>query len=58
LLPGCGLKQLLARAGNAYLQVLDATTLADVLSNTLTAGLFQNEPLPEPIMSNEDIKAQ
>lgn len=34
LLPGCGLKHLLARAGNAYLQVLDAATLADVLLNT------------------------
>lgn len=32
LLPGCGLKHLLARAGNAYLQVLDTATLADILS--------------------------
>ncbi|SJM90214.1 HTH-type transcriptional regulator NsrR [Crenothrix polyspora] len=32
LLPGCGLRQLLTRAGNAYLQVLDKATLADVLS--------------------------
>lgn len=39
LLPGCGLKHLLARAGNAYLQVLDATTLADVLLNTMPVEL-------------------
>jgi len=32
LLPGCSLKHLFARAGNAYLQVLDAATLADVLT--------------------------
>lgn len=31
LLPNCGLKQLLLRAGNAYLQVLDAATLVDML---------------------------
>jgi Rrf2 family nitric oxide-sensitive transcriptional repressor len=36
LLPGCGLKQLLARAGDAYFQVLDAATLADVLSSSVT----------------------
>lgn len=36
LLPGCGLKHLLARAGDAYLQVLDAATLADLLSGTDT----------------------
>jgi len=36
LLPNCGLKHLLARAGDAYLQVLDAATLADVLSGTVT----------------------
>ena len=41
LLPGCGLKHLLARAGNAYLQVLDAATLADVLSGTVTIGAHQ-----------------
>lgn len=39
LLPACGLKHLLARAGNAYLQVLDAATLADVLSGTTTIAL-------------------
>jgi Rrf2 family nitric oxide-sensitive transcriptional repressor len=39
LLPNCGLKHLLARAGNAYLQVLDAATLADVLSGTVTVEL-------------------
>jgi Rrf2 family transcriptional regulator, nitric oxide-sensitive transcriptional repressor len=44
LLPGCGLKHLLARAGNAYLQVLDATTLADVLSGTASIELPRKEP--------------
>ncbi len=39
LLPNCGLKHLLARAGDAYLQVLDAATLADVLSGTVTVEL-------------------
>jgi len=39
LLPSCGLKHLLARAGNAYLQVLDATTLADVLLGAVTVEL-------------------
>lgn len=38
LLPACGLKHLLAKAGNAYLQMLDAATLADVLSNSALAG--------------------
>lgn len=33
-LPGCGLKQLITRAGDAYLQVLDSATLADVLLGT------------------------
>ena len=55
LLPGCGLKHLLARAGDAYLQVLDAATLADVLSNTVTVGLLQNEPVSELIQCDEDI---
>jgi len=36
LLPNCGLKHLLARAGDAYLQVLDAATLADVLLVAVT----------------------
>ncbi len=31
---GCGLKHLLAKAGNAYLEVLDNATLADVLEGT------------------------
>ncbi|MDD5322006.1 MAG: Rrf2 family transcriptional regulator [Methylococcales bacterium] len=39
LLPNCGLKHLLARAGNAYLQVLDAATLADVLIGTVAVEL-------------------
>ena len=43
LLPGCGLKHLLARAGDAYLQVLDAATLADVLSGTVTVDLLRKE---------------
>jgi Rrf2 family transcriptional regulator, nitric oxide-sensitive transcriptional repressor len=44
LLPGCGLKQLLARAGDAYLQVLDAATLADVLLGTVNIELPRKEP--------------
>ncbi|MFI3158592.1 MAG: Rrf2 family transcriptional regulator [Methylococcaceae bacterium] len=51
LLPGCGLKYLLARAGNAYLQVLDAATLADVLLDTALVELSQNEPLATPAPS-------
>ena len=43
LLPTCGLKHLLARAGDAYLQVLDAATLADVVSGTLTVELPRKE---------------
>ncbi|MFA5922202.1 MAG: Rrf2 family transcriptional regulator [Methylococcaceae bacterium] len=43
LLPGCGLKQLLGRAGNAYLQVLDSATLADLLSGTVTVELPHKE---------------
>ncbi len=43
-LPSCGLKNLLARAGDAYLHVLDAATLADVLSGTVTVDLPQKEP--------------
>jgi Rrf2 family nitric oxide-sensitive transcriptional repressor len=39
LIPTCGLKHLLARAGNAYLQVLDAATLADVSFSTVTVEL-------------------
>lgn len=39
LLPGCGLKQLLARAGNAYLQVFDEATLADILPSITTVAL-------------------
>jgi len=43
LLPNCGLKHLLARAGNAYLQVLDAATLADVLLGTAAIKMPQKE---------------
>lgn len=43
LLPHCGLKQLIAHAGNAYLQVLDAATLADVLLGSVSAELPQKE---------------
>lgn len=43
LLPNCGLKHLLARAGNTYLQVLDAATLADVLSGTEAVVMLQKE---------------
>jgi Rrf2 family nitric oxide-sensitive transcriptional repressor len=34
LRPGCGLKHVLTRAGNAYFQILDNATLADVLLET------------------------
>ena len=44
LLPSCGLKHLLARAGDAYLQVLDAATLAEVLSGTVSIELPRKEP--------------
>ncbi len=37
---GCGLKSLLAKAGNAYLQTLDSATLADVLSGTMAVSSF------------------
>jgi len=43
LLPSCGLKQLLGRAGDAYLKVLDTATLADVLSGTVTVALPRKE---------------
>lgn len=43
LLPDCGLKHLLARAGDAYLQMLDAATLADVALGTAPVELAQNE---------------
>jgi Rrf2 family nitric oxide-sensitive transcriptional repressor len=43
LLPDCGLKHLLAHAGNAYLQVLDAATLADVLLDTVAVKPPQKE---------------
>lgn len=43
LLPGCGLKHLLASAGNAYLQILDAATLADVLLGTVAVELPKKE---------------
>jgi len=43
LLPSCGLKHLFARAGNAYLQVLDAATLADVLLDTINVEMPDKE---------------
>lgn len=43
LLPACGLKQLLARAGDAYLQMLDAATLADVALGTTPVEVAQSE---------------
>lgn len=43
LLPSCGLKHLLSRAGNAYLQILDEATLADVLLDTTPVAMLQNK---------------
>jgi len=43
LLPSCGLKHLFARAGNAYLQVLDTATLEDVLLSSELAQPPQME---------------
>lgn len=43
LLPNCSLKHLLARAGDAYLQVLDAATLADMLSGAVTVDPSRKE---------------
>ena len=48
-LPSCGLKHLLARAGDAYLQVLDAATLADVSLGTVTVDLPHKEPSDKQI---------
>lgn len=42
-LPNCGLQDLLTHAGNAYLQVLDAATLADVLLGTATVEMPRKE---------------
>jgi len=39
LLPNCGLKHLFAKAGNAYLNILDSATLADVLLGKTTIAL-------------------
>jgi Rrf2 family nitric oxide-sensitive transcriptional repressor len=43
LLPSCGLKQLLGRAGDAYLKVLDSATLKDVLSGKVAIELPPKE---------------
>jgi Rrf2 family nitric oxide-sensitive transcriptional repressor len=43
LLPSCGLKQLFAHAGNTYLQVLDAATLADILLGTVSLEQLREE---------------
>lgn len=48
LLPNCGLKRLLARAGDAYLQVLDEATLADALSGTAPITLPKVAPISLP----------
>lgn len=53
LLPGCGLKYLLAQAGAAYLQVLDAATLADVFLKTERVELSQIEPPPTPGLNDD-----
>lgn len=44
LLPNCGLKHLFARAGNAYLDILDSATLADVLLGITTIDLNPQIP--------------
>lgn len=44
LLPNCGLKHLFARAGNAYLDILDSATLADVLLGLTTIDLNPQIP--------------
>ena len=49
LLPACGLKHLLARAGNAYLQVLDTATLADMVSGT---RIVESSPSKAPAIPN------
>lgn len=49
LLPGCGLKHLLTRAGDAYLQVLDNATLADMLLDTVLVDLSHNKPPTAPV---------
>jgi Rrf2 family nitric oxide-sensitive transcriptional repressor len=54
LLPGCGLKQLLARAGNSYLQVLDASTLADMLPNTVHLKRTAEKNAPEYTLKNKE----
>jgi len=41
LQPNCGLQRILARAGDAYLNVLDAATLKDVLLDTSIISLPQ-----------------
>jgi Rrf2 family nitric oxide-sensitive transcriptional repressor len=60
LLPSCGLKHLLARAGNAYLQVLDTATLADMLANTAPLQLAPHDAeisrMPNKDVKNKPIK--
>jgi Rrf2 family nitric oxide-sensitive transcriptional repressor len=41
LLPNCKLKQLFARAGNAYLNILDASTLADIIPDPANVTKIQ-----------------
>ncbi len=53
MLPGCGLKHLLARAGSAYLEILDAATLADALSKTIPIELPDTK-YPLTLMLIED----
>jgi len=43
LLPNCSLKQLFAKAGNAYLAILDGTTLADITAGNSNVALLQNK---------------
>ncbi|NOT83697.1 MAG: Rrf2 family transcriptional regulator [Methylococcaceae bacterium] len=47
-LPNCALKHVLERAGNAYLQVLDEATLADMLLDITPVALPQKETFENP----------
>ncbi len=56
MLPGCGLKHLLARAGTAYLEILDTATLADALSKTIAVELPDTKYPLTLMVIDEDTK--